>query len=73
VLWTRLVGDGRIVVCGLGSLFTDNALGLGDNAQLLANIIGANLAPSGAVVFDDYQGLSAAYDPESSTAIRACI
>lgn len=65
VLWTRLVGDGRIVVCGLGSLFTDNALGLGDNAQLLANIIGANLAPSGAVVFDDYhQGLSAAYDPE---------
>jgi hypothetical protein len=65
VLWTRLAGSGRIVVCGLGSLFTDNALGLGDNAQLLANIIGANLALSGAVVFDDYhQGLSAAYDPQ---------
>jgi len=63
--WTRLAGDGRIVVCGLGSLFTDNALGLADNAQLLANIIGANLAPSGAVVFDDYhQGLSAVYDPQ---------
>jgi hypothetical protein len=65
LLWTRLAGDGRIVVCGLGSLFTDNALGLADNAQLLANIIGANLAPSGAVVFDDYhQGLSAVYDPQ---------
>jgi hypothetical protein len=64
-LWTRLEGDGRIVVCGLGSLFTDNALGLADNAQLLANIIGANLGRSGAVVFDDYhQGLSAAYDPQ---------
>jgi len=30
VLWTRLAGDGRIIVCGLGSLFTDNALGLAD-------------------------------------------
>lgn len=65
VLWTRLAGDGRIIVCGLGSLFTDNTLGLADNAQLLANIIGANLGASGAVVFDDYhQGLSAAYDPQ---------
>jgi hypothetical protein len=65
LLWTRLAGDGRIVVCGLGSLFTDNALGLADNAQLLANIMGANLAVSGAVVFDDYhQGLSAVYDPQ---------
>jgi hypothetical protein len=65
VLWSRSAGDGRIVVSGLGSLFTDNALGRADNAQLLANIIGANLAASGAVVFDDYhQGLSAAYDPQ---------
>lgn len=65
LLWTRLEGAGRIVVCGLGSLFTDNALGLADNAQLLANIIGANVGVSGAVVFDDYhQGLSAVYDPQ---------
>lgn len=65
VLWTRLFGEGRIVVCGLGSLFTDRALGLADNAQLFANIIGANLGGRGAVVFDDFhQGLSAAYDPE---------
>ena len=65
VLWTSLAGDGHIVVCALGSLFTDNALGMADNAQLLANIIGANLAPRGAVVFDDFhQGLRAAYDPQ---------
>ena len=65
LLWTRLFGEGRIVVFGLGSLFTDRGLGLADNAQLLANIIGANLGRRGAVVFDDFhQGLSAAYDPE---------
>jgi hypothetical protein len=65
VLWTSVAGEGRIVVCALGSLFTDNALGLADNAQLLANIIGANLAPRGAVIFDDFhQGLSTAYDPQ---------
>lgn len=65
VLWTRLLGEGRIVVCGLGSLFTDKSLGLADNAQLLANILGANLGREGTVVFDDFhQGLSAAYDPE---------
>jgi hypothetical protein len=65
LLWTRFSGDGRIVVMGLGSLFTDKGLGLADNAQLLANIIGANLGRRGAVIFDDFhQGLSAAYDPE---------
>jgi hypothetical protein len=65
MLWTRLADSGRIVVCGLGSLFTDNALGRADNAQLLANIVAANLGDSGAVVFDDYhQGLSTAYDPQ---------
>lgn len=65
LLWTRFSGDGRIVVSALGSLFTDNALGRADNAQLLGNIIRADLAPESAVVFDDFhQGLSAAYDPE---------
>ena len=65
VLWTRLRGDGRIVVSGLASLFTDKALPLADNAQLFANIIGASLAIGGAVIFDDFhQGLTAAYDPQ---------
>ena len=65
VLWTRLRGDGRIVVSGLASLFTDKALPLADNAQLFANIIGASLGKGGAVIFDDFhQGLTAAYDPQ---------
>jgi hypothetical protein len=64
VLWTRSVGNGRVIVSGLGSLFTNRALGLADNARLLANIVGATVGPRGAVLFDDlHQGLGAAYDP----------
>jgi hypothetical protein len=63
-LWTRSLGAGRIMVSGLGSLFTNRALGLADNAKLLANIVGVTVGPKGAVLFDDlHQGLSAAYDP----------
>lgn len=63
-LWTRTLGAGRIMVSGLGSLFTNRALGLADNAKLLANIVGLTVGPKGAVLFDDlHQGLSAAYDP----------
>jgi hypothetical protein len=62
--WTRPLGNGRIVVSGLGTLFTNRALGLADNGRLLSNIIGANLGPGGAVLFDDvHQGLGANYDP----------
>ena len=64
VLWTRPLGNGRIIVSGLGSLFTNRALGLADNGRLLANVVGAALGPGGAVLFDDmHQGLAAAYDP----------
>jgi hypothetical protein len=62
--WTRSFGQGRIVVSALGTLFTNRALGLGDNARLLANIVSADLGPRGAVLFDDvHQGLGANYDP----------
>jgi hypothetical protein len=65
LMWTRPVGEGRIVVCALGSIFTDGALGEADNARLLSNIVGASRGRRGAVIFDDYhQGLSSAYDPE---------
>ena len=64
VLWTRTLGAGRIIVSGLGSLFTNRALGLAGNARLLADIVGVTVASKGAVLFDDlHQGLSAAYDP----------
>lgn len=64
VFWTRPLGRGRILVSGLGTLFTNRALGLGDNARLLSNIVATNLGPEGAVLFDDvHQGLGANYDP----------
>jgi len=63
-LWTRPLGSGRIIVSGFGSLFTNRALGLADNAALLANLIAVNVAPGGTVIFDDaHQGLSEVYDP----------
>lgn len=64
-LWTRRLGAGRIVVSGFASLFTNRALGLEDNARLFANVVAANVAPEGAVIFDDLrQGVAAGYDPQ---------
>ena len=64
VLWVRSVGEGRLIVSGFGSLFTNRALGVADNAKLLANIVGTAVGPKGAVLFDDlHQGLSGSYDP----------
>jgi hypothetical protein len=64
VLWVRPAGSGTIIVSGFGSLFTNRALGLADNARLLANIVSRSLGPGGAVLFDDeHQGLGVAYDP----------
>jgi hypothetical protein len=81
--WTRPLGSGRIVVSGLGTIFTNRALGLEDNARLLANLIATNLGPGGAVLFDDvHQGLGANYDPAKfyrdprlhvTIAIMACL
>jgi len=64
-IWTRPLGEGRIIISGYGTLFTNRAIGLGDNARLLANIVGTNVAPNGAVLFDDvHQGVGASYDPD---------
>lgn len=65
VLWVRPDGSGTIIVSGFASLFSNRALGLADNARLLANIVGTSVAPTGAVLFDDtHQGLSVFYDPD---------
>ncbi len=58
--------NGRMIVSGSASLFTNRALGNADNAQLFANIVAFHLAPGGVVIFDDmHQGLSELYDPEA--------
>jgi hypothetical protein len=62
--WVRPDGAGTIVVSGFASLFTNRALGMADNARLLANLIAVSVGPRGTVIFDDeHQGLTAAYDP----------
>lgn len=64
VLWVRAADSGTIVISAFSSLFSNRALGLADNARLLANIVTASLGPGGAVLFDDtHQGLTATYDP----------
>jgi hypothetical protein len=64
VLWVRTAGGGTIIVSGFGSLFSNRALGLADNARLLGNIVANAVSPTGAVLFDDeHQGLTTAYDP----------
>jgi hypothetical protein len=64
-LWLLADGDGSIVVSGLGSPFTNRALGEADNARLLANFVRESVGAAGAVLFDDeHQGLTDAYDPD---------
>jgi Domain of unknown function (DUF4350) len=63
--WVRPNGSGTIIVSGLGTLFTNRALGVADNARLLANLVAMTVGPRGSVIFDDqHQGLSLAYDPQ---------
>ena len=63
-LFEQRVGDGQVLLCAGGSLFTNRALGNADNARLFANIVSARMAGDGVVLFDDLrQGLSANYDP----------
>lgn len=70
-IWTRPLGKGRIIVSSYGTLFTNRAIGLADNAKLLANIVGVNVGEKGTVLFDDgHQGISAAYDPDKFFADR---
>ena len=62
--WVRPDAAGTIIVSGFATLFTNRALGVADNARLLANLVAATLGPQGTVIFDDqHQGLTAAYDP----------
>jgi hypothetical protein len=70
-IWTRPLGKGRILVSSYGTLFTNRAIGLADNAKLLANIVSVNVGEKGTVLFDDgHQGISAGYDPDKFFADR---
>jgi len=62
-LWLQRRGAGQLLLCAVASPFSNAAVGLADNARLLANLIAWSLGPGGAVVFDDaHQGLTEYYD-----------
>lgn len=63
VLWTRLLGQGRIWISAYGSPLTNRAIASGDNARWIANLVAQSLGPAGQVIFDDmHQGITATYD-----------
>jgi Domain of unknown function (DUF4350) len=65
-LWLLPYGDGQIIVCAYGNVFTNKTIAGGDNARLLANIVAASVNGAGMVIFDDaHQGLVAFYDPDA--------
>jgi Domain of unknown function (DUF4350) len=62
-VWLLRVGSGQIILCAAGSVFSNGAIALSDNARLLSNILAWSIAPGGAVIFDDaHQGEVSFYD-----------
>lgn len=65
-LWEFRRDTSHIYISRFADLFGNVSLGQGDNARLIANIIGLSLGPEGAVIFDDmHMGLSDLYDPQA--------
>jgi len=65
-LWQVRIGTGTGWISGYPDLFGNAALGEGDNARLLANIVAGSVGPDGWVIFDDmHQGLTEIYDPKA--------
>ncbi|MEX1994455.1 MAG: DUF4350 domain-containing protein [Steroidobacteraceae bacterium] len=65
-LWLSWRGEGRLLVSGYGSVFTNKMLARGENAALMANAIEQLLGPGGHVIFDDmHQGAASFYDAEA--------
>jgi hypothetical protein len=64
--WQVRIGEGSGWISGYADLFGNAALGAGDNARLLANIVAGSLGADGWVIFDDmHQGLTEVYDPSA--------
>jgi Domain of unknown function (DUF4350) len=62
-LWLVRRGAGQVLLSAVASPFSNGAVALGDNAQLLANIVAWCREAGGTVVFDDaHQGATAYYD-----------
>lgn len=61
--WVTWRGKGTVIVSGYGSIFTNKMLAQAGNAELVANLVAAQLGPGGHVIFDDiHQGAASVYD-----------
>ena len=64
--WVTWIGGGTIIVSGYGSIFTNKMLAQANNADLVANIVAAQLGRHGHVIFDDmHQGATSVYDADA--------
>ena len=64
--WITWAGGGTIIVSGYGSVFTNKMLAQANNADLMANIVAAQLGRNGHVIFDDmHQGATSVYDADA--------
>ena len=64
--WITWIGGGTIIVSGYGSIFTNKMLAQANNADLVANIVAAQLGRHGHVIFDDmHQGAASVYDADA--------
>jgi len=65
-LWLKGQGQGRILISAYADLFSNQQLGLADNAHLFSNLLRNYLGPGGAIIFDDaHQGVVDYYNPEA--------
>jgi Domain of unknown function (DUF4350) len=65
-IWLRRQGKGQVITFAAASIFSNAALGAGDNARLLSNLIGWSRGPGGTVIFDDaHQGAVSYYDAKA--------
>ncbi len=64
--WETRYGRSRVWVSRFAYLFSNDQLGDGDNARLIANIVSTALSAKGKVIFDDmHQGSAELYDEEA--------
>jgi hypothetical protein len=65
-IWLRKQGNGQVITFAVASVFSNQAIGERDNAQLLSNLVAWSRGPGGAVMFDDaHQGLVDYYDAKA--------
>lgn len=64
--WVTWRGEGRVIVSGYASIFTNKQLAQAGNAALAANVVATSVGPGGHVIFDDmHQGAASFYDAQA--------